>query len=60
MLVARDIHERSEIERLFTTTLPWSVALMLALGLAGGLFISRNFLARLDVINRTSREIMAW
>ena len=59
LLVARDIHERSELERLFTTTLPWAVALMLALGIAGGLFVSRQFLARLDVINRTSREIMA-
>lgn len=58
LLVARDVHERHQIESLFTTLLPWSVGLMLALGLAGGLFISRNFLARLDVINRTSREIM--
>ena len=59
LLVARDIHERSELERLFTTTLPWAVALMLAMGIAGGFFVSRRFLARLDVINRTSREIIA-
>jgi HAMP domain-containing protein len=32
---------------------------MLLLGLAGGALISRNLLARLDSINRTSREIMA-
>lgn len=59
LLVARDVHERRELERLFTTTLPWSVALMVTLGLAGGLLISRNVLARLDTINRTSREIVA-
>ena len=59
LLVARDVHERYETERLFTTTLPWSVGLMLLLGLVGGALMSRNLLARLDVINRTSREIMA-
>jgi len=59
LLVASDIAERYETERLFTTTLPWSVLLMMLLGLFGGILISRNFLARLDVINRTSREIMA-
>jgi signal transduction histidine kinase len=59
LLVARDIHERAELERLFTTTLPWTVGLMIVMGLAGGYFVSRRFLARLDVINRTSREIIA-
>jgi len=59
LLVARDIHERREMIALFSTILPWSVALMVALGLVGGFLISRNFLARLDAINRTSRRIMA-
>lgn len=59
LLVARDVHERYETERIFTTALPWSVALMLLLGVVGGGLISRNLLARLDSINRTSREIMA-
>ena len=59
LLVARDVHERFETERLFTTTLPWSVALLLLLALAGGLLMSRNLLARLDLINSTSKEIMA-
>ena len=36
----------------------WGCGLMIVLGLAGGVVISRNFLARLDVINRTSRQIM--
>jgi signal transduction histidine kinase len=59
LLVARDIAERYQTERLFTTTLPWSVLLMMMLGLTGGILLSRNFLTRLDLINRTSREIMA-
>jgi hypothetical protein len=59
LLVARDVAERHETERLFTTTLPWSAALMLALAIIGGYFMSRNLLARLDSINRKSHEIMA-
>ena len=59
LLVARDIAERYQTEKLFSTTLPYTVLLMVLLGLAGGIVISRNFLARLDLINRTSREIMA-
>lgn len=59
LLVARDIAERYQAERLFTTMLPWSLLLMILLGLFGGILISRNFLTRLDQINRTSREIMA-
>jgi signal transduction histidine kinase len=59
LLVARDVDERYKTEKLFTTTLPWSGLLMLALALVGGGLISRNVLTRLDSINRTSREIMA-
>jgi HAMP domain-containing protein len=46
------------LESLFETALLWGAGLMIILGLAGGLLISRKFLARLDVINRTSRQIM--
>ncbi len=59
LLVARDVQDRYETERLLSTTLPWSVGLMLLLGLAGGALMSRNLLTRLDSINDTSREIMA-
>ena len=59
LLVARDVDERYKTEKLFTTTLPWSGFLMMVLGLLGGGLISHNLLARLDSINRTSREIMA-
>ena len=58
LLVGRDVQERREIENLITTSLVWAVALTVALGLVGGVFISRNMLARVDGINRTSRDIM--
>ena len=59
LLVARDVSERHLMRRLFTTTLPWSVGLMLVFGLGGGVFLSRNVLRRLDTINRTTAEIIA-
>ena len=59
LLVAQDVHERFLTTRMFTTTLPWTVALILLLGLLGGALMSRNMLQRLDAINRTSGEIMA-
>ena len=58
LLVARDVDERRALENLFRTALVSGGVLMIVLGLAGGVLISRNFLARLDVINRTSRQIM--
>lgn len=59
LLVAQDVHERYLTQRMFTTTLPWTVALILLLGLLGGALMSRNMLQRLDSINRTSGEIIA-
>lgn len=59
LLVARDVDERNMTKRLFTTTLPWSVGLMLLFGLIGGALMSRRVLARLESINRTSAEIVA-
>jgi signal transduction histidine kinase len=59
LLVAQDVHERYLTTRMFTTTLPWTVALILLLGLLGGALMSRNMLQRLDSINRTSGEIIA-
>jgi signal transduction histidine kinase len=58
LLVAQDVHERYLTERLFTTTLPWTVGLVLIFGLVGGAVMSRNMLARLDRINTTTAEIM--
>ncbi|HVV66295.1 MAG TPA: HAMP domain-containing sensor histidine kinase [Rhizomicrobium sp.] len=59
LLVAQDVHDRYLMEKFFSTTLPWTVALMLALGLVGGALMSRNMLRRLDQINRTAGDIFA-
>jgi len=59
LLVAQDVHERFLTEKFFTTTLPWTIGLMLILGLVGGGLVSRNMLRRLDQINRTAGEIFA-
>jgi signal transduction histidine kinase len=59
LLVAQDVHERYLTEKFFTTTLPWTIVLMLVLGLVGGGLMSRNMLRRLDQINRTAGEIFA-
>lgn len=58
LLVARDVDERRQLEAVFQTALLWGTGLMILLGLAGGVLISRRVLARLDVINRTSGQIM--
>ncbi|MEP6829383.1 MAG: HAMP domain-containing sensor histidine kinase [Rhizomicrobium sp.] len=58
LLVAQDVHDRDLTQRMFTTTLPWTVALILVFGLLGGALMSRNMLRRLDGINRASNEIM--
>jgi signal transduction histidine kinase len=59
LLVAQDVQGRDLMQQLFTTTVPWTLALMLLMGLVGGALIGRNMLARLDSINRTSKEIIA-
>lgn len=59
LLVAQDVHDRYLTERMFTTTLPWTVLLILLLGTAGGALVSRRMLRRLETINRTSGEIIA-
>lgn len=58
LLVARDVDERRQLEQVFQTALFWGTGLMILLGLAGGLLVSRRVLARLDIINRTSAQIM--
>lgn len=59
LLVGRDIQERIRIGNVLQKSLTWAVALTIGLGLIGGLLMSRNLLRRVEVINSTSREIMA-
>jgi signal transduction histidine kinase len=59
LLVAQDVHDRDLTQRMFTTTLPSTVALILIMGLAGGALMSRNMLRKLDSINRIAGDIVA-
>jgi signal transduction histidine kinase len=58
LLVGRDLDER---ERLYDVVLAagrWSVAIVVVLGLAGGFFVSRRVLKRIDAMTETARTIM--
>ncbi|AGW14054.1 putative two-component sensor histidine kinase [Megalodesulfovibrio gigas DSM 1382 = ATCC 19364] len=59
LLVGRNISEKTDIQRRIIKSLFYGLALAVVLGLAGGVFMSRKMLRRLDVINKTSLEIMA-
>lgn len=59
LLVARDVHDRREIEDRIKSALFWAVILTVILGVSGALVISRNLVGRIDDINRTSQDIMA-
>lgn len=59
LLVGRDSRVIHEAQRLILRALGWGLAITLALGIGGGLLLSRGTLRRLEAINRTSREIMA-
>jgi len=58
LLVGRDLEER---ERLFDVVLAagrWSVAIVVVLGIAGGFFVARRVLTRVDAMTETARTIM--
>ena len=58
LLVGRDLHDASIFRARVTHTLAWAALLTLALGVAGGLLMTRNMLRRVDVVNRTSARII--
>jgi hypothetical protein len=58
LLVGRDLEDR---ERLFDVVLAagrWSVAIVVVLGLAGGFFVARRVLTRIDAMTETAGTIM--
>ena len=59
LLVGRDLEER---ERLYDVVMAagwWSIAIVIVLGIAGGFFVARRVLQRVDAMTETSRTIMA-
>src|SRR5947199_8621097 len=59
LLVGRDLEERERLYDVILAAGQWSIALVIILGLAGGFFVARRVLRRVDAMTETSRTIMA-
>lgn len=59
LLVGRDVEDRRQFGRLIREAVAWAAALTAALGLAGGLLMSRNLLHRIEAVNAAARGVMA-
>jgi signal transduction histidine kinase len=58
LLVGRDLDERERITQIVASAGRWSVAIVVVLGLVGGLFVTRRVLRRVDAMTETTRTIM--
>lgn len=58
MLVGRDLEERDRLYGVVIAAGRWSAAIVVVLGLAGGFFVSRRVLRRVDAMTDTTRTIM--
>ncbi len=59
ILVGRDLEERERIYAIIANAGRWSFALVVVLGVAGGFFVSRRVLKRVDAMTETAHTIMA-
>ncbi|MBO0751030.1 MAG: HAMP domain-containing protein [Bradyrhizobiaceae bacterium] len=59
LLVGRDLDERERMFRIITLAGRWSGAIVIVLGILGGLFVSRRVLRRVDAMTGTAKTIMA-
>jgi len=59
LLVGRDLEERERIYGIIANAGRWSFALVVVLGLAGGFFVSRRVLKRIDAMTEKAHTIMA-
>ena len=59
LLVGRDLEERERLYGIISNAGRWSSALVIFLGLAGGFFVSRRVLNRIDAMTETAHTIMA-
>ena len=58
LFVGRDLDERERLYHIVLSAGRWSVAIVIILGLAGGLFVTRRVLRRVDAMTETTRTIM--
>jgi len=59
ILVGRDLEERERMFHIVTLAGRWSVAIVIVLGILGGVFVSRRVLRRVDAMTGTTGTIMA-
>jgi signal transduction histidine kinase len=59
LLVGRDLEERERLYDVILAAGQWSIAMVIILGLAGGFFVARRVLRRIDAMTETSQIIMA-
>jgi signal transduction histidine kinase len=59
LLIGRDLEERARMTEIIATAGRWSVAIVVILGVAGGIFVSKRVLNRVDAMTGTSQTIMA-
>jgi signal transduction histidine kinase len=59
LLVGRDLDERERLHGIIVSTGRWSIAIVVVLGLAGGFFVTRRVLKRVDAMTGTTQRIMA-
>jgi len=59
ILVGRDLDERERMLRIVALAGRWSLAIVIVLGIVGGVFVSRRVLKRVDAMTGTAQTIMA-
>jgi signal transduction histidine kinase len=59
MLVGRDLEERDRMHDVVIDAGRWSLAIVVILGIAGGMFVMRRVLKRVDAMTATAQTIMA-
>jgi signal transduction histidine kinase len=58
LLVGRDLEERDRMQDIVFAAGRWSLAILVLLGIAGGLFVMRRVLKRVDAMTATTQTIM--
>src|SRR5204862_3939488 len=58
LLVGRDLEERERLHDIVLAAGRWSLAIVIVLGVAGGFFVTRPVLKRVDAMTEPTRKIM--
>jgi signal transduction histidine kinase len=59
LLIGRDLEERRRLFGIVARAAQWSILVVVVLGIAGGIFVARRVLQRIDAMTGTAQRIMA-